>query len=497
MEFRVKGSFVCGRDVTEVSGIGEIFEDANQTILTKGAPAGEGASSKLIGIESYKIAFEIESGRYVRAHDAVLRLRKALSLYLGKEHHIGVRGVEVDTFTVKLPSENPPSEMKIPFVKDLTYNNGVIALELDVGAKELEERVPDRIIRLVEEKIAKAAFGGKSEHWEILTESVPKPRTFDKDPTEEMIKRRWLIHGAVRGQWIYGTQITRIFRAFERIVLENILNPLGYNEMIFPKVVGWDVWKRSGHLKGVYPEIYYVLPPKSRDPQLWEEVIDHYRVTQEVPLEMIRERLDDPIGGLCYAQCPPFWPFLQGQTIANDSTPVKVFDRSGTSHRYESGGIHGIERVDEFHRIEIVWLGSPDQVIKESEALQERYKQIFDEILELEWRNAWVTPWFMAQEGMSGLSEKKEVGTIDYEAILPYNETWLEFQNLSVNGDKYPKGFNVKIQSGDELWSGCSGVGLERWAAAFLAQKGLDPEKWPQAFRDIVGDVGKGCVRLV
>ena len=36
-------------------------------------------------------------------------------------------------------------------------------------------------------------------------------------------------------------------------------------------------------------------------------------------------------------------------------------------------------------------------------------------------------------------------------------------------------------------WSGCSGVGLECWASAFLAQNGLDPENWPEEFRKRVG----------
>lgn len=154
-----------------------------------------------------------------------------------------------------------------------------------------------------------------------------------------------------------------------------------------------------------------------------------------------------------------------------------------------------MERVDEFHRIEIVWAGTPDQVLSHSKELQERYKLIFNNILELEWRKAWVTPWFMAQEGMTGLSEGKDIGTIDYEAPLPYRGEegeWLEFQNVSVNGNKYPSGFNVKCQSGEELWSGCSGVGLERWASVFLAQKGLDPENWPDEVRERVGELPKG-----
>ena len=87
-------------------------------------------------------------------------------------------------------------------------------------------------------------------------------------------------------------------------------------------------------------------------------------------------------------------------------------------------------------------------------------------------------------------------GTIDFEAYLPYRGTredseWLEFQNLSILGDKFIKPFNIKAQK-QELWSGCSGIGLERWTAAFLAQKGLDPGKWPDKFNEKIGEMPKG-----
>ena len=54
------------------------------------------------------------------------------------------------------------------------------------------------------------------------------------------------------------------------------------------------------------------------------------------------------------------------------------------------------------------------------------------------------------------------------------------------------KGFNVKSQSNQQLWFGCSGIGLERWASAFYAQKGLDPDGGPAAFREIVGELPEG-----
>ncbi len=495
MYFHLIGNFNTSAPADQADAdISSFINEANETLLAKGAPAGKGARILNYQIEDRKITVEIESDRYVRVHDAILRLRKPLATLLGKKYRIGIRGIEIESFVARIPSENPVKAAKIPYVSNIEFDGKEISVWMEIDESQIRNRIPDRILTLIEDKIAAQEYGGKEEHWNLLWESAQKPILCDYDPTPEMVKRNWIKHGASRGQWIHGPESTAIFRAFESIVKTEVLDFLGYREMIFPKLVTWDVWKRSGHAKGVYPEIYYVSPPKTRDPEFWEEVSDYYKVTHEIPFDLIEEKIDKPIGGLCYAQCPPFWPFLQGRTIPDDAFPVRVFDRSGTSHRYESGGIHGIERVDEFHRIEIVWMGTPEQVVEESVLLQERYKYIFEEILELTWRKAWVTPWFMAQEGLTGTTGDERVGTIDYESLIPYRNDWLEFQNVSVNGDKYPLGFNVKSQSGHDLWSGCSGVGLERWASAFLAQKGLDCENWPESFRDIIGELPQGFV---
>jgi seryl-tRNA synthetase len=489
VSFRLSGDASAAKDA-----LAEFFDHA-AAILQKGAPEGHGAKITEWELAGDRIHLTIDSDRYVRAHDALLRLRRPLAEMLGKKYRIGLRGFEVSKFEIEMESERPIAH-KIPYVREIAYHDGHLTLRLDVGEsgslrqEEIENRIPDRIVSLLEEKLQ--ARGGKAEHWELLWESPAREPKFRGDPTLEMLKRGWIKHGSSRGQWIFGPEATHLFRTFERIVLDEFLRPLSYKEMIFPKLDTWEVWKRSGHAQGVYPEIYFVSPPKTRDPAFWEEVMDYYKVTHEVPLELVREKMGAPIGGMCYAQCPTFWGFLQGATLPTSELPIRVFDRSGTSHRYESGGIHGIERVDEFHRIEIVWLGNREQTLAEAERLKEGYKHIFEEILELTWRMAWVTPWFMAQEGKTGLAEMAGAGTVDYEALLPYNGSWIEFQNLSVNGEKYPRGFTVKAQSGEPLWSGCSGVGLERWASAFLSQKGLDPENWPAEFRERFGEMPKG-----
>ncbi|NQE04332.1 Type-2 serine--tRNA ligase [ANME-1 cluster archaeon GoMg1] len=490
IEFQLKAELKCSgslSDAVSSPDLTEFVKYCNESVLKKGAPPGCGAEITWWDVAGEKIGLKIVSDRFVRAHDALFRLKNEFGKFLGK-HRIGIRGIEIEDYEIGIEWEEGLRIKKLPFVKEIKQEEGILRLFLDVDESALEKRIPDRILKLLEDKCEAARWKGKSEHWELLFERGKRDFYFDKDPTEELIKRGWIRHAAGRGQWIYGPQLTKIFRAFERALLEEVCKPLGYEEMIFPKFVPWDVWKRSGHAKGIYPEAYYVCTPKTRDPEYWEEVMDYYKVTNEIPLDMIMDRIE-LVGGMCYAQCPPFWIFLQGKTIPDEILPITVFDRSGTSHRYESGGLHGIERLDEFHRVEIVWIGKKEQVIKHAKQLQEGYRRIFEEFMDIEWREAWVTPWFMAQEGKAGLAESKEVGTTDYEAVLPYSGKWLEFQNVSVNGNKYPKGFSVKLQSGEELWSGCSGVGLERWAAVFLAQNGFESHKWPEKFRTIVGEL--------
>jgi seryl-tRNA synthetase len=281
----------------------------------------------------------------------------------------------------------------------------------------------------------------------------------------------------------------------ERIAIEEVLQPLGFQEVVQPHHDSFDILLKTGHLEGLPGEFYYIVEPKTRDPAAWERFTDLVKITRAVPEEELARMVSPPTAVSCYAQCPTTYWWLSGRTLATDSLPLRVYDRAAISNRYESGGRHGLERVDEFHRIEPVFIGIPEELITLRNDLLERYTHVFTELLELEWRTAWVTPFYLQQSGRVGVEDEvaRIKGTIDFEAYLPYRGTreqseWLEFQNLSIVGDKYTKAFSIKAQKG-ELWSGCTGIGLERWLTAFLAQKGFDPSGWPKAFRKFVGEL--------
>lgn len=489
MEFELKGNLQLTGKIDKTA-IAPLIEEANKTVLVKGAGSGKGSKVQSFDLTGNELHLKMKSDRYVRAHDGLLRLRKFLAEKLGKAHHIGVRKLSIPEYKITFAVDSTPiPKLSIPLATDVSVRGNKCTLTLkDIGEEFLQKNYIDRMINLIKEKTAKD-YGGKAEHWELLWSSKKRKMAWDKDPTTEMEKKGWLKRTKSRGQWIYGPQITRIFRTMQQIVQKELLEKLKFDEIIVPKMVTWDVWAKSGHAKSLYPEMYYVSTPLKRDPALYEDIADHFKVTGEVPAEKLKAKISAPIGGVTYAQCPPFWPFLEGKTLADESLPVKVYDASGTSMRYESGGAHGIERVEEFHRIEVIWLGTLKHVHETRDQLVECYKHIFNDILELEWRMAWVTPWFLAQTGETEADDKKHVvGTIDFEAYLPYRGTrkdaeWLEFQNCSNNGTKYPDAFNVKCQSNEQVYSGCTGIGLERWVASFTAQHGIDPANWPEGFK--------------
>ncbi|RLF27944.1 MAG: serine--tRNA ligase [Thermoplasmata archaeon] len=425
-----------------------------------------------------------------RPHSLLLQIKNMLSRELGRKHHIGVREIGIKKYRIDFELEKKPlKKVSIPFA-DVRIDGKLVTMYIhDVDEDFVRKNYIDRMINLVREKVEQQYYEGKTEFWRLIWRSEEKKPVWSKDPTEEMIRLGWLKQGPTKGKWFYGPKAAALLRAMEMIALNEVLHPLGFQEVVSSHIVPFDIWLKTGHLEGMPGEFYYVAEPCSRDVEKWQRFIDLTKITKEVPMEELKNNLSIPSAGICYAQCPVIYWFFKGRTIAEKSLPVLVYDRTAISNRYESGGRHGIERVDEFHRIEPVYIGTKEQLLDLRDKLIERYKHVFNNILDLEWRMAWVTPWYMQQAGknMEKQEEEQETGTIDFEAYLPYRgdrdkSEWLEFQNLSIIGDKYVKAFNIKTQK-KELWSGCSGIGLERWTAVFLAQKGLKPEYWPDGFK--------------
>jgi len=494
MKFNLKAIFTFSNGLSSIKNeLQASIIDFNKTLLEK----DKSFKINIENIQKNLLFLNIVSEGSFRPHNALLQMKNYFSKELGKKHHLGIREIKIDGYKIEFELEKKPlKDIIIPFA-DVKINEKLATITLtNLDQEFLRKNYIDRMINLVKEKVENQYYEGKEEFWKLIWKSDEKKHVWSKDPTEEMSSLGWLKQGPTKGKWFYRPQSAKILKTMEIIAIEEVLKPLGFQEIIESNIVPFDVWLKTGHLEGMPGEIYYVTEPATRDVEKWERFIDLTKITREVPFDELQKNVTLPTAGLCYAQCPLIYWSFKGQTISEESLPVLIYDKTAVSGRYESGGRHGIERVDEFHRIEPVYIGTREHLLSLREKMIERYKHVFNNIFDLEWRMAWVTPWYMQQAGKISDTETQDTGTIDFEAYMPYrgdrvNSKWLEFQNLSILGDKYIKAFNIKAQK-SELWSGCSGIGLERWTTAFLAQKGIDPDKWPSGFRKYLSKLPKG-----
>jgi len=418
MIFDLKATFTFSNDISLIKNeIESSISDFNTVLFEK----DKSLKIKIKNVKNNILNLEISSEGSFRPHNALLQMKNILSKELGKKHHLGIRDIKIENYTIDFELEKEPlKKINIPYANvDINEKQARIILK-EIDEEFLRRNYIDRMISLVKEKVENQYYEGKEEFWNLIWKSEEKKHIWSKDPTEEMAKLGWLKQGPTKGKWFYRPQAAAILKTMEIIAIEEVLKPLGFEEIIESNIVPFEVWLKTGHLEGMPGEIYYVTEPVTRDIEKWERFIDLTKITREVPYDVLQKNVSHPTAGICYAQCPLIYWSFKGKTISEKSLPVLVYDKTAVSGRYESGGRHGIERVDEFHRIEPVYIGTKEQLSDLRDKMIERYKHVFNDIFELEWRMAWVTPWYMQQAGKIGDKGTQDTGTIDFEAYMPY-----------------------------------------------------------------------------
>ncbi len=475
----------------------EAIKDA-KGLLRKGVPEGEkGAEITHHHGRGNRVELSLVSGRYVRCHDAVLRIRKYFSEFLGKRAKVGVRGIEVKRYEIWYELEKEPLEkITLPFTEKIEIKDKEAHLLLkDLDGEALEKKYVDRLLKRLEEKIREQHVTGKAAYVETVRKSEKRTGKYalNEDPTEELLKRNW-VRRAGRGVWTVLPSYAALWRAIESLAMERIAKPLGFQEVFLPKIVSLDIQKRKGQLSGIPNEIWWVCPPKTRDPKEWEEYKDFVKITGKKARDKLGENLGDPEFALSYAQCEPFYDIWSGRVIDSEKLPVKFIDSYGPTWRYESGGLKGLERLNEFKRMEFVWISSPEDAVKIRDEILNSTVKLIDEVFDVEWRVDATTAVYLEHAGEKlEKEERKYVRTYDLTVSLPFQtlsrpERELEIASFHVHEDFYAQNFNWKEKRGKTLWSGCVGISPTRFAYVFLLRYGFDYKAWPKEVKGYIGE---------
>ena len=534
MRFTLDGEIIFSKNAENtLKDIENFIKQSNQELFLKGIPEDQKEdASKIIkwNLKDNTLKLKIISGRRGRAHDALLRMKNPLTNLLGQKYHIGVRKIHINNYEIKLQLPREPELdvstglikvgevdlwatlidkiIDMPYVShsEIIEDKLIIKFE-DLNESELRKHVIDRVLKFIKKSMESSSTGLKplvevTQPSDILTKQVTKiePGTivstsikqkffFEGDATEEAVRLGWVKKFPGKGQWFYGPQLIALQRAIEEIFLEKLVYQLDFNECMWPKLIPIPVMNKMRYLEGLPEGMYYCSAPK-RDPELFEKFKQELVINKEVPINLLKDGLKDPSYVLAPAQCEPFYEFFSHEVIDEEELPIKFFDRSGWTYRWEAGGAKGLDRVHEFQRIELVWLGTPMQVEEIRDATLQISQDMADE-MELEWyTEVGDDPFYL--EGRKteerGI-EFPDIPKYEMRLVAPTQDKGVAVISANIHGTHFIEGFSIKEAHNHRIWTGCTGVGISRWIFGFLAQKGFNNENWPEKIRDSVKKV--------
>ena len=493
MRFSLEGSINFSKPPGE-KAVASILDSAKD-LLQKGAPKGKGAVLSSFSLSKNVLSLSIASGRHVRPHDAIIRLKKALAKSLGKEFKIGVRSYSIDKYEIVLdiPGDKHLADTlsRLPMVSSAKEGKNFTILLEDVPQENLDDNSIDRLVTLAVSLSEEKPAG--EEKVVFIKGSKEKNMLCDRNPADTARQLGWIKEFPGKGQWIYTEPYARLLRAIEQALITEVAKPLGFEEVLLPKLIPFDVEKKMpGYFSKMPAHMFYSCPPGE------ESGLDlfkyKYDITREPDAKELARTLRDPAYVLSPSQCEPSYALYEGESFSDKELPVKFFDRSGWTYRFEHGGVEGIVRTQEFMRLELVYFAYPKEVVSIRDQILERSLKVVGDLLDIEWRVVVGVPWYsVGKLGTEDFKDSMNVPTYDIEAYLPYrgsrDSEWLEIFSGNNNGDKFTRSFHIKESKNKELWSGCTGFGITRWVAAFLAQKGFDQSKWPEGVNKLVGEL--------
>jgi len=302
------------------------------------------------------------------------------------------------------------------------------------------------------------------------------------DVMADALNRGW-IKSFSKGQFIYTRPWVELFRAFQQSILERVINKLGFEEWIFPRVI-----------------------PRN--------ALDSFKLTQFAEELLIQanyegNRFLDPV------QCISFYHSLRDTIINSEILPLKIIECLGgwTWRNEPDERLDGPYRAMEFARVEHVYIGTPEQV----RDIRRNVRNAITSLL-TEYGISWhVVVGSGCMEIPSVLKAQYEAKTDDdvpvqdievpirgtlkddgrdpdfehkshYKLIneilhIQGNDALYsdadEICGCSVEGDHLIKDFNIRCSNDQELWSGCCGIGINRLIIGFLYQHGFDKANWP------------------
>ena len=269
------------------------------------------------------------------------------------------------------------------------------------------------------------------------------------------------------GQYLILPKGAMVLNGLKNLLVEYVRDSVGFEEVVLPKIAPVDSFRKDDIL-GRWDDYLISVKPFSRTNGVKEEYIM------------------DPL------QCTVFYQFHENKRIDVSRCPKKWYDHSGPTYRNEdSNKIVPSVKQREFHRAEFMYLGTREQVIETREKCLTQLEQLCVD-LGLKYRIVVGSGCYQLKDGKIKMPESlEEIPIKDLEIYCPgysnkNGESYLEVIGSSILANTMTSRFNINGKNGEELWSGCTGIGLNRLMYAVISNYGTGLEKMPSKIQEAI-----------
>ena len=354
--------------------------------------------------------------------------------------------------------------------------SGRILLQLrqqidDAQRKSLEEKV-QRVVN----SMVKGAFKPKVQ---VLEDHTNRPVPYNSDPNLELLERGELSQEA-QGIYTLGPLVTRLIEYFESQFLK-LADSFDAAPYRFPTLIPARYLERVNYFRAFPHSLTFVT-------HLREDLdaIDHFAEHANCD----NHGLNTPPNSFAQIQtllspavCYHLYFSLADRPLPNGQLSATAV---GNCFRYEAINLSSLERMWNFTMREIIFVGSKDFVLENRESARQRMSKVFEEIglaYRVESAN---DPFFIGEFRKQAAFQSAFQLKFEIRARLPFKEGTLAVGSYNYHQDFFGRHLNISLPDGSPAHTGCVAFGLERMAYAFLAQFGLDPQKWPAAVQEAV-----------
>jgi seryl-tRNA synthetase len=294
----------------------------------------------------------------------------------------------------------------------------------------------------------------------ILATSGESGQLHGGDVLAEALDRKW-IEDFAEGQYVYRAPWVRVLRRVQGQILDRAYQN-GFEEWLFPRLI-----------------------PR--------EALDNFRLTQYAPELLMPagpqgKQVLDPV------QCISLYHLMRGRQLPVEELPLRVVETLGgwTWRNEHTEELDGPIKAREFLRVEHVFFGTREHVRSTRAVVREGLTDLL---------SGWDLSWqVVAAEGCMEIpslvqaqddaATADEVPVQDIEVPLSSRRPdrarpgWAdhfddrfdlrEISGCSAEGTHQTESFQITTDDGQELWSGCCGIGLNRLMVALLYRHGFD-----------------------